>query len=438
MNEQDIIQLTLLEIFKANGYDDAGLMTQRNFEHISDEIEKKSGIFISGTTIRRLSKGAFSRSPQTATLHAIANYHHFDSWPAYKAAFIKQRVEAPGAAGSPPVTELAAPDDGAVPKKWWWTRRTSPAWITLLLAPVFICGYYLFAPNKPDNHFAKASFSARKTTDNDLPNSVVFNYNVDEVTADSFFIQQSWDKNRRVRVYKNKYTLTDIYFEPGYHIAKLIANDSIIQTAHVNIPTDRWFFYANENRTAYRTEYIRTKNFIRNGSLAVTGEALRESKIDISQEKIYLYSYFPSRHEVDSDNFTLKTRVRMKEVRNTLCPYITIEVYGQYNVIMMKSAPKGCANHAALRFSEREINGKETDLTSIGYDVTQWTDVELTVRDKEVSIKIAGQEAFKAKYRNTIKSVTGLSFISNGLCEVDYVTLAGSNGKVFCSDNFDI
>nr|WP_295922363.1 hypothetical protein [uncultured Dyadobacter sp.] len=438
MNEQDIVQLTLLEIFKANGYDDAGLMTQRNFEHISDEIEKKSGIFISGTTIRRLSKGAFSRSPQTATLHAIANYHHFDSWPAYKAAFIKQRAGAPGAAELPQATEVAEPDEtGSLPKRRWksWAY---PGWITLLLATVFISGYYLYAPNEPVNHFAKASFSARKTTDNDLPNSVVFNYNVDEVTADSFFIQQSWDKNRKVRVYRNKYTLTDIYYEPGYHIAKLIANDSIIKTAHVNIPTDRWFFYANENRTAYRTEYIKTKHFIKQGSLAISSEALHQNKIDISQEKIYLYSYFPSRHDVDSDNFTLKTRVRMKEVRNTLCPYITIEVYGQYNVIMMKSTPKGCANHASLRFSELEINGKEADLTSIGYDVTQWTDVELTVRNKEVRIKIAGREAFKASYRNTVKLVTGLSFISNGLCEVDYVTLTGSDGKVFCDDRFDM
>ncbi|MEI9809516.1 MAG: hypothetical protein WDO16_17520 [Bacteroidota bacterium] len=41
--------------------------------------------------------------------------------------------------------------------------------------------------------------------------------------ADSFFIQQSWDKNRRVKIDKHSHTLTDIYYEPGYHIAKLIA-----------------------------------------------------------------------------------------------------------------------------------------------------------------------------------------------------------------------
>ena len=46
-------------------------MTQRDYEHISAEIEKKSGIVISGITIKRLSNGAFSRSPQIATLNAF-------------------------------------------------------------------------------------------------------------------------------------------------------------------------------------------------------------------------------------------------------------------------------------------------------------------------------------------------------------------------------
>ena len=46
----------------------------------------------------------------------------------------------------------------------------------------------------------RATFSAAKVTGNDLPNTVVFTYDVTAVTADSFFIQQSWDRTRRVRV----------------------------------------------------------------------------------------------------------------------------------------------------------------------------------------------------------------------------------------------
>ncbi|MCF0049100.1 hypothetical protein LXM25_03455 [Dyadobacter sp. LJ53] len=436
MNEQSIVRVTIQEIFRINGYLDTDLMTQRNFEQISDEIEKKSGIYISGTTIKRLSKGAFNRSPQIATLNALATYFNFNSWPEYKNAFIQQHLDKSHAVGKQQA-DLEAQPAASDLSKMPWHRKALARWVPLLLVFVCICSYYLYPSKGPENDFALATFSSRKTTNNDLPNTVIFDYNIEHIAADSFFIQQSWDKNRKVRIDKHKNTLTDIYYEPGYHIAKLIANDSVIKTTVVNIPTDKWVFYSNEYKRRYRTKYIKTENASKKGSLAITQEELVKNKIDINQENIYLYSYFPSKHEVNSDDFTLKTRVRANAVRNSLCPYIAIEVYGQQDVILIKSTSKGCANQAKLRFGTHEINGNETDLSSVSYDVTKWTEVELQVKDKQVSIKIAGRQVFTTSYQNSIKLITGLSFISNGLCEVDQVTLTGPDGEIFCKDNFD-
>ena len=86
MEEEKIIKKSLLKIFTLNGYTDSSKMTQRDFEHISTEIEKKARIVISSTTIKRLSKGEFSRLPQIATLNAIANYFGFTNWQEYKAS----------------------------------------------------------------------------------------------------------------------------------------------------------------------------------------------------------------------------------------------------------------------------------------------------------------------------------------------------------------
>ena len=163
--------------------------------------------------------------------------------------------------------------------------------------------------------------------------------------------------------------------------------------------------------------------------MAITKEELIENKIDADKEKLFLYSYFPSKHEVNSDNFSLKTRVRMKEVKNNPCPYIAIEVYGQRYFMIIKSTPKGCANRASLRFGEKEFNGEEVNLAPIGFDVTQWTDIELSVRDKNVTIKVNGQKSFSTNYQKSLKLITGLSFISNGLCEIDNVFLIGLESK---------
>jgi hypothetical protein len=305
--------------------------------------------------------------------------------------------------------------------------------------PVFIFGYYLYPTNArhDQRYFENASFSARKNTNNDLPNTVVFSYNIDNVKGDSFFIQQSWDKNRRVRIYKNKYTITDIYYEPGYHLAKLIADDSVIKATEVSIPTNGWFFYVNENRTKYNTGYINTEKFTNNGSLALTTSDILNNKIDPDENNIYVYSYFPGKFKINGDNFSLATRVRMKEIRNNLCPYITIEVFCQRYLMMMKNTLKGCASESFLQFSEKTINGKETDLAAVSYDVTKWTDIELTVKNKHAVMKINGKESFSTDYENSTNLITGLVFLSNGLCEVDHVKLIGLDGTVMYSNQFE-
>lgn len=423
MNDQEIVKQSLLEIFKTCGYSDFKTMTQRDFEQISSEIENKSGIVISATTIKRLSNGQFSRLPQVATLNAISNYLGFNTWQEYKVSL------EPGIKEEPKKIEIKALQKRpGLPIQLKWS---------LLILPIFIFGYFLLPDKSQNGNFEKASFSAHKTTSNDIPNTVVFNYNIDEVNADSFFIQQSWDRNRRVRIYKNSYTLTDIYYEPGYHIAKLIANDSIIKAVDISIPTDRWLFYANEYRKNYNTEYIKTEEPVKNGSLALTTDEIAKNKISIDKEKIYLYTYFPGRLEVNSDDFKLKTRVRMKEIRNNFCPYITLEVYCQRYFMVIKSTPPGCASEALIVLGEKEIGGKKTDLSAIAYDVTQWTDIELLVKDKHATIKINGKESFSTEYLNTANLITGLGFMSNGLCEVDNVELMGLDGKLVYKSDFE-
>lgn len=422
IDDKKIVQESLLKVFKLNGYLHLADMTQRDFEHISIELQKKSGIVISGITIKRLVNGEFSRIPQIATLNAIANYFEFKTWQDYKASVRGNEIN----------KHQKVKRGVSVSNK----NLPLPVVVGAVLLILLLGGFYFFQEKYRDKNFKKASFSAHKNTGNDIPNTVVFNYNIDNVKADSFFIQQSWDKNRRVRIYKNTHTLTDIYHEPGYHVAKLIANDSIIKTVPVSIPTNGWFFYANENKAKYLTEYIKAQKPIQNGVLALTEDDLIKNNINTDREKIYLYAYFPSKLNVSSENFTLKTRVRMKQVSNNFCPYITIEIFCEKYLMLMKSTAKGCASEAHLYFGEKSISGKKADLVSIAYDVTKWTDVEITVKNKQAKIKVNGRECFVTNYQSDTKSITGLAFISNGLCEVDNVGLTGLDGKVMYKSDF--
>ena len=121
--------------------------------------------------------------PQIATLNAIANYFNYKTWQDYKADKIKNGP------GKEPAKKVK--------------HKFSLKYLSIPGVVIIVAGIYFFGTTKRTVRNAEsATFSFRKNTSNDIPNSVVFSYNIDEVQADSFFIQQSWDVNRRVRIYK--------------------------------------------------------------------------------------------------------------------------------------------------------------------------------------------------------------------------------------------
>src|SRR6478735_9183959 len=116
MDEHSLIKTGIHEIFRDNGFADLSAMTQRDFDHISEQLRQKSGTLISGTTIKRLAHGEFSRQPQIATLNAIANYFDHKTWQDYKAE--KLRNEHVDAAATVPIKDPAAlVNDSAAPVK---------------------------------------------------------------------------------------------------------------------------------------------------------------------------------------------------------------------------------------------------------------------------------------------------------------------------------
>ena len=60
MNEQALVK-TILEIFNKNGYSNLARMTQPDFDYIGEQLQQKSGILISGITVKQLAYGEFTK-----------------------------------------------------------------------------------------------------------------------------------------------------------------------------------------------------------------------------------------------------------------------------------------------------------------------------------------------------------------------------------------
>jgi len=445
--ERELVSLCIAELCQAAGFADDENLVQRDLQFLCDSIESKTGVLISLSTIKRLLNGQFSRLPQIATLDAMAIFLGYQNWHGFKSDKSQKtgttfRHETSPEESAEPIQPATSPGNrpttagSATPAGNRSILARSLFWsIPLLLITIGLLAIMKNAKHRVANS-DKAHFSAVKVTGNDIPNTVIFSYNIDSITADSFFIQQSWDKNRRVRIDKHTHTLTDIYYAPGYHTAKLIANDQIIKTAEVSIPTDRWFFYA-QKFPGSRPSYISPAKAFKNGSLQLTQDDLISSKIDLQQENQYVLAYYPSNIESSSDNFTLKFRIKVNELDNTSCPNFMCEIFCQQNFMYFKNTVGGCVSELDNQFGENYLSGKTHDFSAMGVDLKAWQNVELTVKNKKASIKINNMEVFSTIYEQSCGLITGLGFISNGLCEVDAVDLKTIDGKNIYSNNFD-
>ena len=423
-NEHKLVKICLSELCTRTGLPGPADLVQRDMIALCDTIESNTGVLISLSTIKRLLNGQFARIPQIATLNAIALSAGYKDWRDFTRAAASLERARPEDKQNEDKQNINGPEQ---------RPRSGPrillAGAVLLL--VFLATLAIQLSHKPGPaNIDKAHFSATKVTGNDIPNTVIFKYNVDSVSADSFFIQQSWDRNRRVQVYKHNYTLTDIYYEPGYHTAKLIAGDKIIRTLPVSIPTDRWLFYAIENKPGSRPKYI---THLDTGMLKLSTGELLASNIDLQKNNVYCNTWFPSNIDYSSDNFTLKCRVRIKPVNNESCPLLMCEVYCQKYFMYFKSTLNGCTSLLAAQFGENALNGRTNDLSGLGADLREWQEMEFTVRDKKVSIAINGKQTYSNAYTQSAGLITGLGFISNGISEVQFVDLKTADGRMIYS-----
>jgi hypothetical protein len=422
MTDRQLIELGAQELAARHGFADWREMRQRDLEYCCERIEERSGILISLSTIKRIMNGQYNRLPQAATLNAISVYLGYADWPAFKAA---KSAKVKGAD-----TEVLRESPEVLP-----VSRPGRVSRLVIAVGVFVClvvillSWDFFTASSLKTKSA-ASFSIRMTTQNAIPNTVVFTYDIDKVAGDSFFIQQSWDRNRRVRIGRNTHTLTDIYYEPGYHVAKLYANDRIVKTIDVSIPTDNWFFYSKESLLLGQPAYIRTDAPIHNGILGLDRQTLLANKIDPEKPQVYLYTFFPTKIGADADNFRLTARIRTTELRNTACPWIMPEVYCQRGFMYCTVTMPGCTGGISAEFGDQYLGGKTNDLSFLGVNVHQWHRLDIVNRNRQVTVSIDGKPVMTKEYGGSAGLITGLGFHSNGMAEVDSIRLDDVNGFV--------
>lgn len=419
-SEQQFIDLCKKLIEKKFSFGNGSGYTQRDLELLCSKIEQKTGVIISLSTMKRLWKDSYKQSPQLATLNALATLLDYKDWQDFKSANQKKK-----------------------------NTKQVPHWVVLALISLTIVGALIFwlatkvggfqkikSLNKAPKINGPVHFEASTTVTSGIPNTVIFSYDVSNVVADTFYIQQSWNKDHRVALSSKDSVLTRIYYESGFHRAKLIANDSVIAMQPIHVISNGWEPHIYRNDSDPELFDFKNEKFVSNGQLHIDSTILVTRNIDFS--KRFLTRITNSQvFNLHSDNFRFSTRMKADRVFHQVCPWMDVIIVTDVHIFSVSWTGKGCEKNAAYKLGDISKSGKNNNLSALGCDVYKWQELEIQVKDRHATIYLNGRPTYRETYKKDFGKIVALIYIFDGTGSIDYARLEDNNEQIVFEDNFD-
>ncbi len=397
--------------------------TQKDYDFLSFYIQEQTGCRLSVSTLKRIWTNQYHRLPHISTLDALTQVAFTTNWKHLKA----ERLSGNGSTGRTPKSR----------RKYKLKPNIKKIVVAgLLLLPLILIFYSMQEVlTKAQNDPAEVDFSYQKTVENELPNTVVFTYDIEGLKAEHFFLQQSWDRSRRVEIFKGTSERTDIYYIPGYFTAKLIADEQIIKETPVHVTYEDWFIAIRQPMSNIIT--FGKEHWLAEDYLALDKEKIGAKGIDINQK--FQQAFYQVRDfELDGDNLSHTTTFRMAPLEAVDCPMISIHIQGVTGYYWVMLGSKGCASELSVIVGDRQHNGKTEDLTMLGTNMYAWNDVEIRTQDKNVVVQLNGETVFTTSYVESVGPVMEISYFFDGIGMLDNVELQDQNGDVVFSDDFTV
>ncbi|MEM7485912.1 MAG: hypothetical protein AAF348_11955 [Bacteroidota bacterium] len=393
---------------------------QRDLEYLIELMEEKSNIRISLSTMKRLWKNEFNQIPHLNTLNALASLIDYDSWNAFRKdenKIIK--------------TSHQKPKKRSFPLKKY-------ALFLLLGILIFISAFvFVSNQNRPISIPDDLVFSANKTLTNNVPNSVIFSYDLKGMEADSFFIQRSWNPNHKKLIDPTKKHFSEIYYYPGFHWARLIANDTVLKKLRINVKTDGWFATAKSNRLDTIPFYPDQSKLIHEGTMGVNDEIFEQSKIDLKKGLIVSYFNIRDFSGLLSGEYILETRIKFNAIAGIVCPYMEVKVIDEKSSSWLGITDKGCVSNLSVKVGDVILAGMENDFSALGTDLSEWQNIRLVSSKGRLKYYLNDTLAIDEPFEDDRGKIMGLILTFTGKGVVDFVHLKTLEGKTIYTEGFD-
>jgi hypothetical protein len=418
MNEftdNQLVKKCLLAIEEKLEWGGSDEWRSEDFTELSEKIHGKTGVLLSQTTLKRVwGKVTYESAPSISTLNALAQYLDFGNWREFK--------------NSQPYKRQTP--------KFSISVREGLFMVGGILLISFLVGIVsMDRPSKQINLSKKiegVTFTSRPLT-NDLPNTVVFDFDLNNIKSDSLFIQQYWDPTKTIQISHDQKQATGMYYYPGYFRAKLLIEGKIVLEHDLFIQTGDWVGTIDYEPVP---KYLEGEEILDYNGLKFKEHLLSE----IIHSESHLYSTY---HLVEDfgyesgDDFILKTTFRNSyNEKWAVCQFTRVFLLGSKGAIIIPFVIPGCVSEIGVMLNDKYISGKENDLSAFGVEHSEYRNFEIKVFEKNIDINVDGKSIFKDQYSESMGKLVGVRYKFLGAGEVKDLQISDSDGRVYLEELF--
>lgn len=419
--EKQLLLLCRQLIEQMLNWGDSSIWGNDDFEQLSQQIFDKTRVQLSVSTLKRIwGKVRYESFPNAATLNALAGYLDYSSWRDFR-----QHHQVNGVVEQPVETIELNP----LPVIPHSKPRLRYVWFGS--AALLVLGALFFMSSKRNKPVDPASikFSYKKVSD-DLPNSVVFNYDASAFHSDSVFIQQSWDPERREQVPGDGKQFTSIYYNPGYFIAKLIVDKHVKKTTSVFIKTKGWKGILDHLPIPV---YLSPEEIKGEGFMGVDAKLMQQKLgTPVFNNTWIKFANIREFQGINADNFTLDCTLRnISTPGQSACAKADLTILGNGTAIVIPIVNKGCIADMGILTGEEWVGGKDHDLSAFGTDMSQFQNLRCSVKDHFLRIYLNNKQIFEFKQAHTMGRIVGIRFEFEGPGQVKNYKLETPGGAVY-------
>ena len=397
---------------------DPASWSNEDFDDLSERIFQKTAVRLSVSTLKRIwGKVKYDHSPTTATLNAIARFAGFDGWRHFQQ---QNPGVAPAAPASIPLPQSAPRRRHRGILAPLIIGTTALAALLSLLSARFI---HITGPTPA------LRFESRSTSD-DLPNSVVFDYDATPLHPKDVMIQQNWDIRRREKVNPNGDKHTSIYYYPGYFMAKLVVDGEIRKESEVFITTKGWKGIVGHNPLPIYLSPEESKDD--SGHLGITARALAEKTGSmVFSDTWTTFANVRAFPDLSGEHFTFSTTLRnTSTVEQCLCRNVRITILGKQSAIIIPLSDKGCIASLNVLTGFNALSGKDHDLSAFGCDFNNWQHIVCTEDNHLLTIIVNGRQALTVPNALPIGDIVGVRILFEGTGAIREAVLHGAGAPI--------